>query len=324
MPRYGRSIGVVLGLSLALMACGDDAVDRDGDTCPEGQRLNPITGECAPVNTDNLGPGPDEGEDLGDGDDEEEPGDPDTPGDGDGGQDPGDGEDPVDPGPPNPLPPENFCGGANSAGLDCTFYAHTTSTLYRIDPFARTLQTVGPLPTTLFDIDTHPDGVLYGITTTTLYKLEPGQTQWQTVGSIGSIGNANGLCIDSTGKAYITASNSLYTVDLRTAQASRVGSMGTHTSSGDCVINKADTLYMTASGLGQDSLVLIDGDTAQTRRIGATGFSEIYALTAAWGYLFGLTGRGQLISLDPQTGRGQLLHTFSGKTFYGAASTPGR
>ncbi len=55
-----------------------------------------------------------------------------------------------------------------------------------------------------------------------------------------------------------------------------------------------------------------------------TGFADIYALTSAWGNLFGLTGDGDLVTLDPRTGAGSRVHTFPNTSWYGAASTPAR
>jgi hypothetical protein len=38
--------------------------------------------------------------------------------------------------------------------------------------------------------------------------------------------------------------------------------------------------------------------------------------------MFGFTGAGQLILLDNETGAGTLVQTYSGMSFYGAASSP--
>ncbi|MBA2662730.1 MAG: putative metal-binding motif-containing protein [Bradymonadaceae bacterium] len=219
---------------------------------------------------------------------------------------------------------DNNCSGQINDDLNCTFYAQTSTRLYRLDPFQGVLSDLMAVPSGVTDVDTHPDGTLYAISPTKLYKLPVGAASWQTVGSMGTIGNANGLCIDTFGKAYITTSDNLLTVDLSTARATLVGSMG-HNSSGDCVINKADSLYMSASVFsGTDRLVLLNGNTGQATLIGNIGFDSVYGLTAAWGRLFGLTGNGQLIEINATTGQGRLLHNFAGKTWYGAASTPGR
>ena len=98
---------------------------------------------------------------------------------------------------------------------------------------------------------------------------------------------------------------------------------GTFNSSGDCVIDKIDGLYMTSSGGSNgDDLIRINPQTGEGVLIGSTGYVGIYGLTFAWGYMFGFTGQGQLIEIDPDTGAATLLNTFSGRVFYGAASSP--
>lgn len=225
--------------------------------------------------------------------------------------------------------PEAFChlGMDPASPVECTFFAHSPSMLYRVDPFRQTIEPVRSVPNNLFDIDTHPDGTIYGITTQTLYRLGENDNDWVNVGNMGVFQNANGLCINMAGVAYMTANDVLYIVDLETAAVTTVGSMGSgFNSSGDCVIDKGNRLFMSSSTtFGHDNLVEINASSANANNIGSTGFSQIYGLTAAWNLLIGTTGSGQIIVIDPQTGQGELLFTASQNIeFYGAASTPER
>lgn len=338
---------LILVSFLFLFACGEDTQEASGPECNINEVLNPVTGVCVPNGTSN---GDGDG-DNGDGDGDQTPGDGDNgdgdgangdgdqnPGDGDNGggdQTPGDGDGENGDGDENPgdgdLPdPGDFCGFQmnQDSAVECSFLAHSPSRLYRIDPFRETVEDIGSVPNNLFDIDTHPDGRLFGISTSTLYRKDNDDSSWVTVGAMGTVANANGLCIDTSGIAYITASNRLYTVDVETAQLSQVGTMGTlFNSSGDCVIDKGDRLFMSNSGglSPSDTLTEIDANTAQAINIGPTGFTQIYGLTAAWSLLIGTTGRGEVILINPQTGAGELIfQTSPSITFYGAASTPER
>lgn len=311
--------------ALVCSACGDEDIEGEGDgaeeTCLESERLNPITGFCE---ARSGGDGP---QDPGDG---TPPGDGSTPGNP---QDPGDGTPPGgDPNNGGGVP--EFCGpnmDLNSE-LDCSFYAHTPSTLYRIDPFRQTIETIMDTPSGLTDVDTHPDGMLFGITFTDLYKFEAGATDWEHVGRLSPSSTANGLCINTVGEAFMTAGSNLYRLDLETAQVTNVGSMGSGifssiSSSGDCVFDKGDRLFMSSSGgMSQgDDLVGIDSQSAEARVIGNTGFAQIYGLTAAWGLLFGTTGKGEVILIDRDTGQSELVYQPPGNlVFHGAASTPAR
>ena len=223
---------------------------------------------------------------------------------------------------------DNNCDGEVNEGLDCWFYAHTGEALYEVDPFAGRANRVTEVPD-LFDMDTHPDGTLYGLTREALFRFDPQARRWIQVGAIDTIEDANGLAIDLGGEAFVTAMNSLYTVDLQTAQVSRVGSIGgDFYSSGDCVVNKFDSLFMTSKDRedreANDTFVLLDRDTGGGMLVGDVGFRSVFALTAGWGRIFGLTSRGELLEIDRNTGAGTLLHTFEDMRWYGAASTPTR
>lgn len=220
---------------------------------------------------------------------------------------------------------DNNCDGRINEGIPCTFYAHTGEGLYAIDPFTKTQERIADVPN-LFDIDTHPDGTLYGITATSLHRFDEGSRRWLLVGDFPEIEDGTGLAIDSFGDAWVTAADNVYTVDLTTARATRVGSLGgDFYSSGDCLVNKQDSLYMTSKAFDQpDTLVIIDRNTGRATAIGSVGFTNVFGLTAGWGSIFGLNSRGEMIRIDPTTGAGELVHTFEGLRWFGAASHPAR
>ncbi len=220
---------------------------------------------------------------------------------------------------------DDDCDGVVNNGIVCQVYAHTSSTLYLVDPFLGTRTSLGSVPG-LFDFDTAPDGALYGISSSALFRYDDVGATWDRIGSLSTTGTANGFAIDSRGTAYATAGNNVYEVDLLTGATSLIGGMGSgFVSSGDCVVNKDDTLYMTSNhSSGGDTLIRIDADTGVGTAIGNTGFGSIYGLTAAWGTLFGFTGSGDVISIDAATGAGRRLHGFSGASWYGAASSTTR
>jgi len=224
---------------------------------------------------------------------------------------------------------DNNCSGEVNGGLECTFYAHTRDALYKVDPFAKTLSVVTNNVPGLQDIDTHPDGTLFGIKHDGVYRYDTWGDNWIKQGGFGrDIGDSNGLAIDQDGTAFITSDDKIYSANLTTGRATFVGQTGNFKSSGDCVVDKGNTLYMTSKEAGQmDTLVELSRDTGAGTPVGvmgAIGFEKIYSLTAAWGTLYGLNSSGQLIEINRRDGTGTLLHTFDGKSFWGAASTPNR
>ena len=237
----------------------------------------------------------------------------------------------------SPLLPEfcddvdNDCSGVNNNGIDCSFFAHSNNAFYKVDPFAKTATEVTmQTPNggdTLQDIDTHPDGTLYGVSFSGLFRYDPSNDRWVKVGDFGiDVGDPNGMAIDLGGTVLVTSQTNVYTVDTATGRATFLGDMmGDFYSSGDCVVNKYDTLFMTSKTTGSpDSLVLINRETGIAEEIGSVGFERVFALTAAWGELWGLTAQGELITIDERTGAGTLIETFDGVRFFGAASTPNR
>ena len=221
---------------------------------------------------------------------------------------------------------DNDCDGAVNNGIACTFVAHTGANLYAVYPFNMTATIINEVPG-LQDIDTEVDGTLWGVTRAELFRLDARSNQWVSEGTFPNrIEDANGLAIDSQGTAYVTSGDSMYEVDLSTATTRWIGQVGTtFYSSGDCVVNKVDSLYMTSKEQGlPDTLVFVDRSTGHGQAVGSIGFDRVFGLTAGWGTLYGLTYEGELISIDPSTGRGTLLHTFPDITWFGAASTPSR
>ncbi len=218
---------------------------------------------------------------------------------------------------------DNDCDGANNEGLDCTFYAHTPSALYRIDPFVGTSTLVTSTPT-LWDFDTDTDGTLWGIGPDGLFRFDAGA--WTTISGLSGLSGSrpNGFAIDSAGRAYATGGSEVYEVNLDTGTVALIGNLGSFTSSGDCVVDKSDTIYMSASGFGEDQLVRIDGTTGAATLIGSIGYPSVYGLTAAWGFLFGLDASGNIIEINPTTGRGNIVRNFAGSVWYGAASSAAR
>ena len=219
---------------------------------------------------------------------------------------------------------DDDCDEEINEDLDCRVYAHTSTELYLVDPFLGTEDFVTSVPS-LFDFDTDPDGNLYGISgLRDLYVFDESTDSWTRLGTFATT-TGNGFAIDSDRVGYMTAGNHLYTIDIDTSVATLVGAMGEgFWSSGDCVVDKSDQLFMTSTGPGEDLLIAVSRVTGVGRRVGGTGFSGIWGLTAAWGHLFGFTSSGQVVELDPGTGEGRLVHTIRGRSWYGAASSPGR
>jgi hypothetical protein len=218
---------------------------------------------------------------------------------------------------------DNDCDGEVNQEIECKVYAHSFSTLYLVDPFIFEIEEVASCPG-LFDFDTDGQGNLYGVSPSSLFLFDPATETWDMIGNLNhSGGTLNGFAISGAGTGFATAGNNLYRVDLQTGAGSLVGAMGGgFSSSGDCVTDKMDNLFMSSTGGSGDDLIQINGNSGHGSLVGSTGVSGIYGLTSAWGFLFGFTGSGDLVLIDPDDGSAELLHNFNGISFYGSASSP--
>ncbi len=151
---------------------------------------------------------------------------------------------------------------------------------------------------------------------------------------------------DSSPTMFIVSKNQLYTAtkrdsdEYRSVEASEQP-MGTdpntqarYRASGDCVTRKRN-LYMTSkhdpkrekdylvtldptTGKASDSRPLIDADNPNKT------YDQVFGLTQAWGTLYGLTADGELIDIDPRSGKATLVTQFEDRRWFGAASTAER
>ena len=218
------------------------------------------------------------------------------------------------------------CSGINNEGLDCTFYAHGRSDLYRIDPFASRVMPAGAMRTpngrSVLDIDIDPSGTLIGVTREELLSFDD-QGRYEIIASIDTPANTNGLAIDSLGRIYLTQSETqdaqAFTVDLN-GDVTVLGNLSPYRSSGDWVVLKDDSLLMTAPSDYGDILVYVDRRDATPRVLGTTGFDKVYGLSASFGYLFGATDEGRVLLIDAKTGEAEELFRRADLRFWGAAN----
>ena len=211
-------------------------------------------------------------------------------------------------------------------------YAHSASTLYRMDPSTFAVTSVGDFQiaggggavTDMTDIALDKTGVMYGVTFSLLYRIEykaggaPQCTQLATLST-----SFNGLTfvpagmIDPTSEILVGAANDggWWRIDVASGATSatltRLGSYGGGTigSSGDTVGIIGDQVYATVTGLGTDDhVIVVDPKTgSMTKDLGGTGVSGLWGVGYWAGVMYGFSSDGSLYSIDLKTAAATLI-----------------
>jgi hypothetical protein len=230
-------------------------------------------------------------------------------------------------------------GGLGSASL---VYAHTGNTLYRVDSTSLSVVEVGPLngigTESLTDIAIDKNQQMVGITLDKLYSIN------SSTGSATLIKDLSQSATGFTSLSYIptdltdpnstdilvTANNegAVYQIDPTMGTATMIGSygsdaMGKIVSSGDLIGVRDLGIYATVDVGEQtnDYLAKIDPATWQASPIGTgTGFDQIFGLGYWAGTVYGFTSKGDMITIDINTGVGTKVMSGS-QAWYGAGVT---
>jgi len=228
------------------------------------------------------------------------------------------------------------CSGLNNC---FAVYAHSDHVLYYIDLQQKTLIEVGPfhaplvpsgskmVEDTITDLAVAPDGTIYVVSKSELYKADAMTGQVSSVGAIGVCGADNiALSFTPDGSLYVGDHQGAFCkIDLAVnpPAVTTIGSIGGGMAlSGDIVTVADGTMYGTAYKLSDSSssgtqinnlLVKINPATGTAQVVGSTGFPKLFGVAYALGQVFAFThdGSGQVVTIDPKTGKGTTYNTFT-------------
>lgn len=201
-------------------------------------------------------------------------------------------------------------------------FAHGAQGLLEVLLPSVRVRVITPIRTSLTDIALHPDRTLYAIGAGGLYRLDEMTGATELV--VGGEGRAfASLDAAPNGELYAAAGNELYRVDpqLRTITTIARFPEGLE-SSGDLALLEG-RLFATAResmSTPDDWLVEIDRTaSAPPRVVGRIGTGCVWGLAAFGPTLYGFSCMGQVLRIDPQTGRGSALALTQWR-FYGATA----
>jgi len=225
-------------------------------------------------------------------------------------------------------------------------YAHSGTTLYRIDTHTFAPQMIGNMTglgtQSLTDLAVDKDDHMVGITLDKLYAIDA------TTGTVTLVKDlsqsANGFTslsyvpadLNDPGSADLLVSandqGDVYQIDASTGTAAKIGSYGTVAqgkviSSGDLIGVRGLGIYATVNvgTEATDYLAKIDPVTWKATPLGAgTGFSHIFGLGYWAGTFYGFidagAGAGKMVTIDQNTGAGTLINA-GVQRWYGAGVT---
>lgn len=214
-------------------------------------------------------------------------------------------------------------------------YIHTGDTLYSYDPVMHRATAVGnfadrrgPLAHAMVDIAIDQNGVMYGGTGTArdpkrVYAIDAATARCTFLFEVQD--NLNGMAFDGEGR-LVAAGETLRVLDPGSGRTvvTFEDAGNRFTTSGDVVGLPDGNLYWTVRGDGRnapDRLVRLDPRSGRTTLLGSLSRDNLFGLGYANGELFGFTTSGEVVVIDPVSGRVVEDRTLSGRWF-GATANP--
>ena len=218
--------------------------------------------------------------------------------------------------------------GDGSVKFSGAVYAHSSTTLYRLDPTTYDVILIGDFQDAsgaavvdMTDIALDKTGTMYGVTFNVLYKIDykaakPTCTQLATLST-----SFNGLTvvpaglIDPTSEVLVGSANDggWWRIDVvggASAKLTQLGSYGSGlASSGDAVGIIGDAVFASVTGLpGHDHIITVDPKTgAMKADLGDTGVDGLWGVGYWGGVMYGFASSGALYAIDLKTLKSTLI-----------------
>jgi hypothetical protein len=227
-------------------------------------------------------------------------------------------------------------GGGGGGGETVYVYAHTATTLYRVDPDTLQVQMVGDFnwgsvgSDQMTDIAIDKNGKMIGVSFSRVYQVDPTSANTALLSSSLS-GTFNGLSfvpaemLGLTGDDVLVGTENsdgkVFRIDPMTGAATEVGNMGAYTSSGDLVAVANFGTMQTVPGGSGDVLARLAPQTFAATPVGnGTGYSQLWGVAFFKDKIYGFSNGGAFVLIDPNTGAGSMVSN-SGIAWWGAAVT---
>ena len=225
-------------------------------------------------------------------------------------------------------------GAGGGPALVAEVYAHSSATLFKLDPITKAVTTIGNFVNcngSVIDIAIDKVGNMYGTMFTGLAIIDKSNAVC-TVVQAGSYPNSLSFVpegtVDPNEEALVGYNGSTYVrIDKVTGAISNIGNLGGgYVSSGDMVSLIGGGSYLTVNGNGcGDCIVEVNPTTgALVQMIGPLGYGSVFGLAYWGGVAYGFNNSGQLFQIDVGNGSTTPIpipNAPPGLSFWGAGST---
>ena len=214
-------------------------------------------------------------------------------------------------------------------------YAHSASTLFKLDPDTKAVTVIGPFDgcSSVVDIAVDRDGNIFA-SAGGIYRVDKNSAKCTSVGGGSFAGNSLSFVpagvLDATKEVLVTYNGgSYYRVDSGTGMTSMLGSLPSgYNSSGDIVSVKGGGTYVTVNGNGcGDCLLEVDPKTGSMKKNwGSVGAAAVYGIAYWAGSVYTFDNSGSIYELTFGTSSVTakaipIPSKPSGLSFWGAGST---
>jgi len=198
--------------------------------------------------------------------------------------------------------------------------ANAGDTLYEVELPSGVLRPIARVRA-FTDVALHPDRTLWAVTTDgALYRFDAASSFPSIVSATGQPLTALDAAPDGT--LYAAGRFGLFRLDRVTGAAALVARFPPGLEASGDIAFLGDRMLVTArtGPDALDELVEFDLSAGTSRTVGPIGARCVWGLAAFGATLYGLTCAGEVLRLDPATGRGAVIARSPGTTFYGATA----
>jgi len=205
-------------------------------------------------------------------------------------------------------------------------YAHTSTTLFEVDPLTGAQATVGDFHTSsgpevnFIDLAIDLNGHMVGANYDFLYQIDPTTAEVTPLCPVTV--NMYALAFTSDGRLFAGYGDNIVNVDSVTCVTTQLVTDTLYETSGDLVGLPDGYLYWTVRGDGTDDLIRVDPTWGYTTWVGEVGLEGLYGLGYDNGELYGFSSEGEIARINPFTGDSVVVNTSANRSWWGAATNP--